>query len=676
MMSLLTRQAARRAWLAVVVLALLLPLSPGTAPKARAAAPAIAAMQTYGVDDVDSLSIDQRLLLVSLQGLVNRDGPIFWLRSGTGQSPGLGAWEQTFPELRNMVHISYGEALQRFARAPWVTGMVVVDPAQEETYNIATNLAGQQQLAIATPATLGDISLPVREDLRGRYPDAQAAFAANMQLFAASNHQVALKALHWSGSGYLYGAPERGRDLAIQRRYFTFSKPSTDGDLLDFYRGPLDDVRTLYGFAEDENLDVYRSSQAGKVWLGMGLQLQYNLSYFDMLRGNPDFTYRQPPVSPDLATRAPGSAEVRIAFVMTEGDNPFFMINQMKVGWADPNHGQVPIGWTIAPRMLDLAPDVLQYFYATATPNDYFIAGVSGVAYYHVNAMNFDRYPQLLQTETPQTLRRLDIRMIRNFGDWLGTQMSFYDRLRQTAAAYPELLGWIEGHGVPLPKNPAELHYERTTPVQLDGHYLDFPFSAWCDGDADVPRVVEEIATFIASNPERPLSVLVGMDLKRSSPSTVRAIMTQLGAQYRYVRPDVLFRSRPAIVAGIAAPQINRDSVLFTWSTDEVTTGELVITGPQGTRTINEPDKLVENHQLTVGQLQPGTAYRYHVVARDADGNVTRSEDHTFTTAAVPPAASVVFPWFAGGALLLVCLLLLSTFWLARRSPDPAEERF
>ncbi len=661
-------------WRAALVLLMLCSLLAIAPPRAQPTQAKNATATVYGVDDIERLSIDQRLLLVSLQGLVNRAGPVLWLRSGAAQSPGLPAWEQTFPELQGMLHISYREAIQRFAAAPYVSGSVVVDPAIEETYNIATNLAAQQQLAIVTPATLSDVTLRVRDDLRGRYADTQAARAANLALFAGANHEIALKTLAWSDRNYLYNAPERGRDLAIQHRYFTFSKASTDADLLDFYRGPLDDVRTLYGTAEDENLDMYRASQAGKVWLGMGLQLQYNLSFLERLRGDPNFVYQQPPVTFAPISSTPTSRKVRIAFVMTEGDNPFFMINQMRLAWADPNHGRVPIGWTIAPRMIDLAPAVLQYFYANATPNDYFIAGVSGVAYYHVNAMDFGRYPQLLDDETPKTLQRLDIRMIRNFGDWLGVQMTFFDRLRMIAAAYPQLLGWIEGHGIPSPGDPAVAHYERTTAVQLDGKYLDVPFSSWCDGDADVPRTVEAIRTFIANHQDSSLTVLVGMDLKGSSPTTVRAIMDQLGTSYEYVRPDVLYRSRPATLASVATPQVNRDSALFTWTTDELTTGQLVISGPQGGRSVSEADTPGGNHRLTVGQLQPGVTYTYHVIARDSDGNTTRSEDHLFTTADDAVPVGRIFPWFAGAALLCLALLILSAFWFAGHPHEYREE--
>jgi len=631
---------------------LLLPFTPGDARAASNAA--TQASETFGVSDVDRLSIDQRLLLVSIQGIVNRDGPVLWLRSGAGQSPGLPVWEGILPELRGMTLLDYAATLRRFAPSGRFAGIVVVDPTIEQTYNIATNLAGRDDLLIATPATLPSLmalGLQVRRDLRGEYLDEAAAFTANLAFFARSNQSMALKALRWSGADYLYGAPERGRDLAIQQRYWTFSKSTLDGDLGDFYRTTIGPVRELYGVAEDENLDVYRASEAGKVWLGMGLQLQYNLSLFRVLPPVSDYIYRQPSSSFQPATRAPGNDQVLISFIMTEGDNPFFVINQMQLNWHDTNRGQVPIGWTIAPQMLDIAPTVLQYYYETATPNDYFLAGASGYAYYHVNAMNFTDYPQLLGQLTPEYLRRLDIRLIRNFGDWLGYQMSFYDRLQLTASAYPEILGWVEGHGVPNPKtDPPVPGYERTTAVQLDGKYLDIPFSAWCDGDFDVDRAVTEIKDFIAAHPDRPLPVLVGMDQKRATPSTVRAIMDRLGPSYRYVRPDILYRSRPTTIDTVSTPQISATSVSISWATDEFSTGSVEVwtNGSVAVRSVSEPDRTATKHELTIGQLEPEKTYTYRIIALDADGNTTQTSGYTFTTLSVSTGARHAGSWFAG----------------------------
>ena len=502
-------------------------------------------------------------------------------------------------------------------------------------YNIATNLAGQESLLILTPATVGTVALPVRYDLRGQFRDDAEAKAANLTLYKNADHTTALKSVPWSARDYLYGAPERGRDLAIQRRYWAFSKPVTDPDLVDFYRGTIGEVRNLYGSTIDENLDVYRASEAGKVWIGMDLQLQYNISFFDQFAGQPDFIYRQPPIDFTPIVQEPGSEELQVAFVMTEGDNPFFVINQMRKNWEDPAHGKIPIGWTIAPRMLDLAPSVLQYYYATAGPNDYFLAGASGAAYYQVNPMDFAQYPGLLEVETPRLLRQLDIRLIRNFGDWLGVQMAFYDRLQAMAAAYPELVGWLEGHGVPQPDDGA-LAYERMTPTLLAGRYLDFPFSAWCDSDRDVDRTMASIQAYAAAHPGRPLQIVVGVDQKQSTPATVEAIATKLGSRYRFVRPDILFRSRPAQITLSGQRQVTPTSVLVAWTTDEAATGILSLTGPQVNLAQAEAGELTRVHQLAIGNLAPGTPYTYTVQVTDADGNITRTEAVSFKTPAAP----------------------------------------
>ncbi len=47
--------------------------------------------------------------------------------------------------------------------------------------------------------------------------------------------------------------------------------------------------------------------------------------------------------------------------------------------------GRLPLGWTVSPALLELAPSILQYLYRnasnTAQGNDFFIAAPSGVGY-------------------------------------------------------------------------------------------------------------------------------------------------------------------------------------------------------------------------------------------------------------------------------------------------------
>lgn len=55
--------------------------------------------------------------------------------------------------------------------------------------------------------------------------------------------------------------------------------------------------------------------------------------------------------------------------------------------WGSSSRGSVAIGWTMSPAMAEVAPSILQRFYAEATASDNFVAGPSGVAYTFPDAM-------------------------------------------------------------------------------------------------------------------------------------------------------------------------------------------------------------------------------------------------------------------------------------------------
>jgi hypothetical protein len=44
---------------------------------------------------------------------------------------------------------------------------------------------------------------------------------------------------------------------------------------------------------------------------------------------------------------------------MSDGDNLQYMEHKMKEHWDNPDHGSVPIGWTVSPAVLDVAPALL-----------------------------------------------------------------------------------------------------------------------------------------------------------------------------------------------------------------------------------------------------------------------------------------------------------------------------
>jgi GxGYxYP putative glycoside hydrolase C-terminal domain/GxGYxY sequence motif in domain of unknown function N-terminal len=114
--------------------------------------------------DLTALDGDQRGLLVSLQGIVNRTRPRLYFYWGT--DPTNLEWLQT-------IHVPY-----TISTAPWslfaryrseVQGAIVYDPLVPDTINLATTLAGVHNAVIATADLASQFSLPILDDLRGRF---------------------------------------------------------------------------------------------------------------------------------------------------------------------------------------------------------------------------------------------------------------------------------------------------------------------------------------------------------------------------------------------------------------------------------------------------------------------------------------------------------------------------
>ncbi|GEM_PF-1177584 len=84
-----------------------------------------------------------------------------------------------------------------------------------------------------------------------------------------------------------------------------------------------------------------------------------------------------PPVAPTRATLA---NKTYVLFYM--GDHDGGTVHQtFPYLWEDKQRGKVPLAWGIVPNITVDYPDIAQYIYDTATPNDYIVSGASGAGY-------------------------------------------------------------------------------------------------------------------------------------------------------------------------------------------------------------------------------------------------------------------------------------------------------
>ena len=98
----------------------------------------------------------------------------------------------------------------------------------------------------------------------------------------------------------------------------------------------------------------------------------------------PSATTGSAAVAPAASAASAASAVHTASFLFTDGDNIQWLLGPWAVDnrwYGSKERGTVPAGWTISPALASLAPVVLSHAYGTATVNDSFVAGPSGVGY-------------------------------------------------------------------------------------------------------------------------------------------------------------------------------------------------------------------------------------------------------------------------------------------------------
>lgn len=72
---------------------------------------------------------------------------------------------------------------------------------------------------------------------------------------------------------------------------------------------------------------------------------------------------------------------------MGDYDSAAWLSSQSLSYWDNAERGSLPLAWSFAPGLYDRAPHVIDYMYATATANDFFVAGDNGAGYLNPEAL-------------------------------------------------------------------------------------------------------------------------------------------------------------------------------------------------------------------------------------------------------------------------------------------------
>ena len=369
------------------------------------------APEAYVIDVPNETSLAMQLTLTSLQGLVNRNGARIWFNM---ESDNL-SFLLPFIEERNGVNftrISILEFLQNFSS--FATGLIVYDPDNINTINIATVMAGINDYVIVSPSSINQVSnftgLSVAIDLCKRpWSDLNP-----LQLYRKSFRD------HYPLTDRNLLAilpPEKigSRDYIIAASIWTFyanQGPFSSQEDIDLTEDILSSTPhniPVIGWFEtptlvEENYFVQVASRYGKFILG-GHNFP-NLSFLTSLNvSQPLQQKRTIPITPELQDDG-----IYLSFAVPDGDNLDFIADMMLRMWRDDARGTIPVTWSLNPILTKLAPSLIDYFYFEASNLDSFVASPSGAGYLYPDFMikrDLDQY--LLRTKSAMMNADMDI---------------------------------------------------------------------------------------------------------------------------------------------------------------------------------------------------------------------------------------------------------------------------
>ena len=491
------------------------------APSAPAASRA-AWMMHFNLDWNVAGGLPEKALLVSLQGLANRSAPQLYI-----VHPPQFQWEITGPlyEFYQRKHgvkftelASADAALAQFKSC--ARGYVVWDPAVAASLNVAFTLAGLEDALVVTAAQIPLVErhgLKPIDDLRGRYTgktdaaiyqDAYNRYwarCAKDRIMLMGGHAGAVRMPAMADWGVrekmffhdLSANPQHAEELALNRRLLGGLTPG--GYVFGWHS---------YGKDTEEQHTTLLSTYGLRM---EGLHNLPNLSFNCQFTFTPGFKFVN---NHQVARDARLTAEPKVYLAFVQSDS-------IGIGvWTKPGRGQLPCAWQVTMNWTEFSPAALEYFHESATPNDYFIGGLSGPGYMYPNHIPAARFPGLM-AQAGELMARLDEHVMEIMDNSaadgnLGNTDLTKETVDRYYRAFPQVIGFINGYG------PARTRDLRgTQPLISYDYYID-PRRPRAEVTADLNEL-------IALNAKRPYFLLVHVRESNDVNSLVEVIKSLQG---------------------------------------------------------------------------------------------------------------------------------------------------
>ncbi|MBI3853645.1 MAG: hypothetical protein HY298_25655 [Verrucomicrobia bacterium] len=435
------------------------------AAKTRTVAPR-RALYTYTLArDATPESYDEAMAVACLQGILNRKSPALYVLSRNYARPqywlDLLSKDGRWLEGRELKPVADLSALVQLA-GKQLKGAIIWDPAVPATANVATTMAGVEDGVVLSPEYaarfLKQWQLPVLADLRGRFTGAETGSKKN-DAYRWAIHEYLAKGR--CSSQWLclfedsFSTRARGdigyvvtRDWAVKNRAFVFDlspwgdeKPQDDPEQrlgldLETYKLLLTDtlrqsagkhmteLTGFFAFSKYANMPDHKSAHepVPTEWESVWLMSPFNC-YQNTISSQcyNQSLHSQAPRAPlrqhRTARKVPLEKKAYLCILMADYDSATPLYEFLPNHWHNADRGKTPLAWGINPNLLETYPDLIAYFYSTATAADTFTADASAAGYMNPNRIR-KKYLPLFMKHNRRFFREADMDIAPMVLDW------------------------------------------------------------------------------------------------------------------------------------------------------------------------------------------------------------------------------------------------------------------
>lgn len=330
-------------------------------------------------DTVDAIIIDRPpmsnsdvLMLTTLQGIINKTKPrvmLFNTRRG-----GKMEWADKL-SINTAIHSidQRWNLVKKYAEE--IDGFVMYSPQKSiHYYNLASTIASVENCIAVTKAeykSLSDagVNLPVKTDI------SDLSYTKPTEIYT-----------------YLY---ENYWDKCTRRTFLSLS-PNVVCDIRDMAVAVKAASVWLDPRIKEEKqvLELFLSDmKAGESVIlgwwpeersGIGAGTSHGIStipsdFYDnstIFAADPHIIFHAP-----VPKRKALDNKIYLSIFLSDGDNVQYCQHSMIKLWEDTKRGNITINWTVSPGLTDLGPGLYNYYNRTASPNDCFSSGPSGLGY-------------------------------------------------------------------------------------------------------------------------------------------------------------------------------------------------------------------------------------------------------------------------------------------------------